>query len=146
MFCGQDASRGASLNCSQDASIARNMIGRKGRLDLKNCTARLRFGAFEPATTGRYKEDSVRIAADASPTPKGGSETSWRSFRHYPQIAVDPVSRPLRRSQNLDREHTLMLFYNHWEAVCSEADAGTAFSSVGAAVCGGGGLAGVSAG
>ena len=61
MICGQDASRGAGLNCSQGTSIARNMIGRGGRLDLENRTARLRFGAFEPAMTGRYKQDSERI-------------------------------------------------------------------------------------
>jgi hypothetical protein len=73
VICGQDASRGAGLNCSQGTSIARNMIGRGGRLDLENRTARLRFGAFEPAMTGRYKQDSERIVAYPHITPFSGS-------------------------------------------------------------------------
>ena len=78
MICGQDASRGAGLNCSQGTSIARNMIGRGGRLDLENRTARLRFGAFEPAMTGRYKQDSERIVAHPDITPFFGFCPVWR--------------------------------------------------------------------
>ena len=102
MICGQDASRGAGLNCSQGTSIARNMIGRGGRLDLENRTARLRFGAFEPAMTGRYKQDSERIVAYSSPTRKCRQTVSYSTVNIAGGESLDRVrnanSSLLRRS------------------------------------------------
>ena len=96
MICGQDASRGAGLNCSQGTSIARNPIGRGGQLDLEKRTVRLRFEAFEPAMTGKFKQDSERIVVDPDRTPF--SSSVW--------LAVNSGARQAKGSTHLRRHCT----------------------------------------